>query len=78
MKTSELKQLIKEEIKNTLNKISSFKPGQKIQIQSSEKLIPATYIKKTNKGHQVKITKTMLGYKAGDVTEVNTNAVIPA
>jgi ribosomal protein S17 len=56
---------------------NSFKSGDKVLIQTSKELVPAIYIEKTNNGHQVKITKTMMGYKSGDVVEVGDKGIVP-
>ena len=78
MKKLELQKIIREEVSRVLKEEAVFKLGQRVELQTAEKLIPATYIKKTSKGHQVKVTKTMMGYTAGDVIEVSGNTIIPA
>ena len=79
MKKSELQKIIREEVRKVLKEEEAvFKLVQRVELQTAEKLIPATYIKKTSKGHQVKVTKTMMGYTAGDVIEVSGNIIIPA
>ena len=56
---------------------NAFKSGDKILIQTSKDFIPATYIKKTTNAHQVKITKTMMGLRAGDIIEIGLKGIIP-
>lgn len=55
----------------------SLKKGDEVYIQSAE-LVPAKYIKKTSKGHQVEITKTVkeLGFLRGDIIEWS-DGIIP-
>ena len=51
--------------------------NDKVYIQSAEDLIPAKIISKTKNGYKVEIKKAMLGYKYGDIVEIDTNNIIP-
>lgn len=51
--------------------------GDKVYIQTAEHIIPSKIISKTKNGYQVEIKKTMIGYKYGDIVEIDTDYIIP-
>lgn len=54
----------------------TFKPGESVDIQTAEKLIPAKIISHSKGKYKVRITRSGMGYKQGDETEIDEKELI--